>query len=91
MKLKKKVKKIILIVLIVLVLAAGGFFAYKKLSTPKKTQEVKILKSIDDYKYSLKDNKSKAYKAKFDELVEYCEKYDIPLSAITNTSYNSLG
>lgn len=70
MKLKKKVKKIILIVLIVLVLAAGGFFAYKKLSIPKKPQEVKILKSIDDYKYSLKDNKSKAYKAKFDELVD---------------------
>lgn len=70
MKLKKKVKKTLLIVLVVLALAGGSFFIYKNLTPTTKPKEVKVLKSIKDYGYDLKDNKSKEYKTKFDELIK---------------------
>lgn len=67
MKLKKKVK-ILLISLIVLIIGVLGVVAYKKLFTKEEVKETKIISSIKNYDYHLKDNKSKKYQSYFKEL-----------------------
>lgn len=67
MKLKKRPKLIIALVAIILVIALAVVIAIS--FWPKeKAKEVKVLKSIDEYGYQLKDNKTKEYKAMFKEL-----------------------
>lgn len=67
MKLKKKPKLIIVLVAVILVVALGTVIAIS-FWPEKEIQEVKVLKSIDEYGYSLKANKTKEYKEMFKEL-----------------------
>lgn len=67
MKLKKKTKVIIILVAVLLVVALGTVIAIS-FWPEKEVKEVKVLKSIDEYGYQLKDNKTKEYKAMFKEL-----------------------
>lgn len=66
MKLKKKAK--IIIALSVIILLVGGFGVYKVFFAKDQVKETKILKTIDKYGYTLKDNKSKRYHELFIEL-----------------------
>lgn len=69
MKLKKKAKVIIILITIVILLITAGIIIskVKKDKTPE-VKEVKVLKTIDDYGYNLKDNKNARYKELFKEL-----------------------
>ena len=52
---------------VILVVALGTVIAIS-FWPEKEIQEVKVLKSIDEYGYSLKANKTKEYKEMFKEL-----------------------
>ena len=55
MKLKKKIK-LMLIVIIVLAIAAGSVFVIYKVTNKKPAvKETKVLKTIDEYGYEVKD------------------------------------
>jgi len=69
MKLKKNVK-ITLVVILFVILVGAGFYAYKTYFTKPVVTETKILNSIEEFGYTLKDNKSKEYGKKFNELVK---------------------
>lgn len=69
MKLKKSVKRFLMILAIIIIIGVGAltYFFVKKDSN---VEEVKVLKEIKGYGYTLKDNKSAAYKKLFAELEE---------------------
>ena len=67
MKLKKNIKVLIIILAIILVLVIG-FLVVPKNFLQKEGQEAKVIESIDNYGYVLKDNKSKRYQTMFEEL-----------------------
>lgn len=69
MKLKKKTKVFIVIILIIL-LAILVFLIYKNFFNSKEVKETKVIASISDYGYNLKDNKNETYKKMFNELKE---------------------
>lgn len=77
MKLKKKPKIIITLVALLLVaaLAVALVICFKPKET--KVKEVKVLKSIDEYGYQLKDNKTKKYKDLFKELEDILRKDEV--------------
>lgn len=77
MKLKKKVKIIIIIIIILVLLGICAFLAKKMFFEKNEVQENKVLKTIDKYGYSLKDNKTSKYKKMFEELTEILNKEDI--------------
>ena len=77
MKLKKKVKRILIILVIATALIATTVFFVKKLTATKEVEEAKVLNTIDDYGYVLKDNKSKKYQKLFEELVGILEKKEV--------------
>ena len=69
MKLKKKVKRFLIIFLIIVVAAVGGFVFYEMTNTSKVTiKKATVLNEIKEYGYTLKSNKSKAYKKEFANL-----------------------
>lgn len=68
MKLKKKVKKILITLLVIVILVVGGIVVYKLNFDKTEVKEAKILNTIKEYGYTLKDNKSKRYKELFSEL-----------------------
>ena len=69
MKLNKKVKRFLIILLIVIVAAVGGFVFYEMTNTSKVTiKKATVLNEIKEYGYTLKSNKSKAYKKEFANL-----------------------
>ena len=69
MKLKKKVKRFLIIFLIIIVVAVGGFVFYEMTNTSKVTiKKATVLNEIKEYGYTLKSNKSKAYKKEFANL-----------------------
>lgn len=70
MRLKKKVKRIILVFLIIALLVVCGFFVKDKFFDKEEVKETKVLKTIDKYGYTLKDNKTSKYKKMFEELNE---------------------
>lgn len=67
MKLKKKVKIFIGIILVVLI-GILAFLVYKNFFGEKEVEGAKVIASIDDYGYNLKDNKNATYKKMFEEL-----------------------
>ncbi|MDO4996961.1 MAG: hypothetical protein Q4E69_07250 [Bacilli bacterium] len=69
MKLKKKTK-IFLVILFLILVVVLGFLVYKNFFSNKEVKETKVIASIDDYGYKLKDNKNATYKKMFDELKE---------------------
>lgn len=69
MKLKKKVKRFLIILLIVIAASVGGFVFYEMTNTSKVTiKKATVLNEIKEYGYTLKSNKSKAYKKEFANL-----------------------
>ena len=68
MKLKKIPKLIIAIVALLLIIALAVVIILSFKPDEKKVTEVKVLKSIDEYGYQLKDNKTEKYKVLFKEL-----------------------
>lgn len=68
MKLKKKPKIIITLVALLLIAALAIVLVISFKPKEKKVTEVKVLKSIDEYGYQLKNNKTKKYKDMFKEL-----------------------
>ena len=77
MKLKKKVKRIIIAIIIIVLLGVCAFLAKKMFFEKTEVQENKVLKTIDKYGYTLKDNKTSKYKKMFEELTEILTKEDI--------------
>lgn len=73
MKLKKRAK-ILIILLVLLALLGIGFGAYKMFFSKDKVTEAKVLKTIEKYGYTLKDNKSKKYQEMFTELDKILKK-----------------
>ena len=67
MKLKKKPKIIITLVALLLIAALAIVLVISFKPKEKKVTEVKVLKSIDEYGYQLKNNKTKKYKDMFKE------------------------
>lgn len=76
MKLKKKYK-IILIVLLVIIVGALAFLGYKKFFGTSGVKEAKVLNTIKDYDYVLKDNKSKKYQSLFKDLAKILEEKEV--------------
>lgn len=76
MKLKKKYK-IILIVLLVIIIGVLGFLGYKKFFGAPSVKEAKVLNTIKDYDYVLKDNKSKKYQSLFKDLAKILEEKEV--------------
>lgn len=70
MKLKKKVKRTILAILIIALLIVCALFVKNTFFDKKEVKETKVLKTIDKYGYTLKDNKTSKYKKMFEELNE---------------------
>ena len=68
MKLKKKAKLTIIGVALILIIALAAVIAINFIPKKEKVKEIKVLKSIDEYGYELKDNKTKKYKELFKEL-----------------------
>lgn len=68
MKLKKKPKIIITLFALLLIAALAIVLVISFKPKGTKVKEVKVLKSIDEYGYQLKDNKTKKYKDMFKEL-----------------------
>lgn len=68
MRLKKLPKILMIGVALLLVIALVIVLAINFWPQEQKVKEVKVLKSIDEYGYELKDNKTKKYKELFKEL-----------------------
>ena len=68
MKLKKKAKLTIIGVALILIIALAAIIAINFMPKKEKVKEVKVLKSIEEYGYELKDNKTKKYKELFKQL-----------------------
>ncbi len=67
MKLKKKARMFLLIILVIALIIVG-FLIYKKGSQKQEVKEVKVINQIENYNYSLKENKPSKYKELFKEL-----------------------
>lgn len=76
MKLKKKAKLLIIAAITILLLVAITIVAVKVADKGKEpeVQKVKVLKSIEEYGYELKDNKNETYKKMFKELEDILRK-----------------
>ena len=68
MKLKKKAKLIVIGIILIVIIGIASVAVIKFLPKEEKVKEVKVLKSIDEYGYHLKDNKTDKYKTLFKEL-----------------------
>ena len=68
MKLQKKAKLTIIGVALILIIALAAIIAINFMPKKEKVKEVKVLKSIEEYGYELKDNKTKKYKELFKQL-----------------------
>lgn len=71
MKLKKKPKKILITLLVIITIVVVGVIVHNNASEKTPTvKAVKVINTIDEYGYNLKENKSKKYKQLFKELEE---------------------
>ena len=68
MKLKKKAKLIVIGIILIVIIGIASVAVIKFLPKEENVKEVKVLKSIDEYGYHLKDNKTDKYKTLFKEL-----------------------
>lgn len=70
MKLKKKAKVVLGLILLAIIIIVCCIIFIKPSKKEPTEKEVKVLKSIDEYGYNLKENKDEAYKKLFKELEE---------------------
>ena len=73
MKLKKRAKILIFLITII-VIGIICFLVYKNFFGKNETEGAKVINSIEDYGYTLKDNKNEKYKSMFEELKKVLEK-----------------
>lgn len=64
----KKIKKIILIIIILSIIGLLSFIVYEKFFNTKEENEVKVIKTIPGYGYTLDDNETLIYKEEFNNL-----------------------
>ena len=74
MKLKKKPKRILITIIVLVCLAAIAFVGYNVFFKKPDVKEAKVLKTIEKYGYTLKDNKTKRYQEMFEELDKILKK-----------------
>ena len=84
MKLKKNAKIFIIVLVVVVVLILGGIIVSKLIPKKEEVKEAKVIDTIDDYGYVLKDNKSKEYQALFKELITVLNEKEIDEAAYAN-------
>ena len=72
----KKSKKILITLIIIVILAIVGILLYNYF-TSDEPKEVKIIKSIPEYGYELKENETKLYKDEFDNLDKILSKKEV--------------
>lgn len=77
MKLKKKVKRNIIILIAIVVLCFIGYQIYKHINNDQTASEVKIVNTIKEYGYNLKDSKTKEYESMFKELKKILEEDEV--------------
>lgn len=68
MKLKKKFKRMLIAIAAILVISLIAIILINFMPKDNKVKEAAVLKSIDEYGYKLKENKTKKYKEMFEEL-----------------------
>jgi ABC-type Na+ efflux pump permease subunit len=66
----KKSRKVLIFLIIIIIIAILGCLAYYFLFSNNSQEEVKIIKSIDDYGYSLNENQTELYQTEFNALDE---------------------
>lgn len=76
MKLKKKVKLFLTLILILLFILLG-YLIYKNFFTRNTVEEVKVIDTIKEYGYELKDNKNETYKKMFYELEDILKEKEV--------------
>ena len=72
----KKSKKILITLIIIVILAIVGILLYNYF-TSDEPKEVKIIKSIPEYGYDLKENETELYKDEFDNLDKILSKKEV--------------
>lgn len=77
MKLKKKAKLTIIGVALILIIALAAVISINFIPKKEKVKEVKVLKSIEEYGYELKDNKTKKYKELFKQLEDILRENEV--------------
>lgn len=77
MKLKKNAKRLIIVLIIIVLLVVGGIVVSRLIPKKDEVKEAKVLDTIDDYGYVLKDNKSKHYQSLFKELIKVLNEEEI--------------
>lgn len=76
MKKKSKLKKILIILIILVIIAIIGILVYN-FFFKNKEEEVKVIKSIPEYGYDLRENETKLYKDEFEKLDDILSKNDV--------------
>ena len=72
----KKSRKIIISLIVIILIAIIGLIVYKTVFNNSQ-EEVKIIKSIKDYDYNLKENETELYKTEFNELDKILSKKNV--------------
>lgn len=76
MKKKSKLKKILIILIILVIIAIIGILVYN-FFFKNNEEEVKVIKSIPEYGYDLRENETKLYKDEFEKLDDILSKNDV--------------
>lgn len=76
-RMKKKSKVLLIILIILLLVGVCAFLMLRKGSSEEKVKEAKVVAKIDNYGYTLKNDKSKAYKKLFKQLQEELSKKEV--------------
>ena len=77
MKLKKKVKRTLIAIILIILVIVCAFLVKKIFFEEETVKENKVLKTIDKYGYTLKDNKTDKYKKMFEELNEILSQEEV--------------
>ena len=72
----KKSRKIIISLIVIILIAIIGLIVYKMVFNDSQ-KEVKIIKSIKDYDYNLKENETELYKTELNELDKILSKKNV--------------
>ena len=76
MKKKSKLKKLLIILIILVIIAIIGILVYN-FFFKNNEEEVKVIKSIPEYGYDLRENETKLYKDEFEKLDDILSKNDV--------------
>lgn len=73
----KKSRKILIFIIIVIIIAILGCLAYYFFFSNDSKEEVKIIKDIKDYGYTLNENQTELYRNEFNKLDDILSKKDV--------------